>query len=405
MKKIVYFILYFHIIVIFKCEELPRNETVKDEIREVLDYILGDSSDENLTKIFNEKILVAKRPKSLIYESFDTMYNQVLNSNNSEEKQFKAYYFLEFYFIPLIIDEYRRGEYDESILTDKSFYSSFSPLSNEIKWNEIKIEQKIINEDTFEIIFDFGEPKFDNLCRFAILYYHKSYYYCEYIMLEKSDLYIKYPYYIGSINQDKHIDFNIEFEPELNIFEEFVIKFVKSKLEIERYKAMLYRLKQPKIFNVYYSFYFTYLPILFYEYEEKIKNNTQFNEDDYLLNKDNSTFLGIDWSKFNFYKKELDEGVIEYIYDFGEPMASPLCRFGIFYVDKKNEIYEYFTLEKAKVYDKYKYVVCGKKRHEKHKNYLYSCNDELEVFEEIIQIIIEKNFLKKNKRKELISDL
>lgn len=124
-------------------------------------------------------------------------------------------------------------------------------------------------------------------------------------MLEKSDLYIKYPYYIGSFEKDKHIDFNIECEPELNIFEEFVIKFVKYKMEIERYKAILDRLKRPEKFNAYYSFEFTHLPILFYEYEEKIKNNTQFNEDDFLLNKNNSTFLEIDWSKFNFYKKEL----------------------------------------------------------------------------------------------------
>lgn len=42
-------------------------------------------------------------------------------------------------------------------------------------------------------------------------------------------------------------------------------------------------------------------------------------------------------------------------------MASSLCRFGIFYIDKENEIYEYFILEKIKEYNKYKYVVCGKK--------------------------------------------
>lgn len=142
MKKFKYFILYLHIIAIFKCEESQKNETINDEIREVLDYMAADSNDENLTKILNEKIIEAKRPKSLLYESFDTMYNQVLNSNNSEEKQFKSYYFFEFYVIPLIIDEYSIGEYDESILTNKSFYSSFSPLSNEIKWNEIKIKKK-----------------------------------------------------------------------------------------------------------------------------------------------------------------------------------------------------------------------------------------------------------------------
>ena len=100
----------------------------------------------------------------------------------------------------------------------------------------------------------------------------------------------------------------------------------------------------------------------------------------------------LDWDDFIFTKRELPTGVIEYIYDFGEPPRIPLCRFAIFYVDKAQKIFEYITLEKTFMFSKYPYLICGQKG-EQHKNYSTECPADLKTFEEMVKEIIDKRIV------------
>ena len=97
----------------------------------------------------------------------------------------------------------------------------------------------------------------------------------------------------------------------------------------------------------------------------------------------------INWDDFNFSKKILPNGAIEFIYDFSVPSSYPLCRFAIFYVDKAKNIYEYITLERMMAPGKYPYCVCGQKG-TKHKNYSLECAGNLESFEAVVKEIIDK---------------
>ena len=140
-----------------------------------------------------------------------------------------------------------------------------------------------------------------------------------------------------------------------------------------------------------YNFEFTFLPNLFSLYEQCKKSPG--------INMDESKFIDIEflksqfptkyinWDNFKFEKKELSNNVKEFIYNFGEPKGSPLCYYGIFYIDEANNIYEYFTLEKTFMFSSY--VVCGQKGSQ-HNNYGIKCSSKLEDFEKAIQLIIEK---------------
>lgn len=138
-----------------------------------------------------------------------------------------------------------------------------------------------------------------------------------------------------------------------------------------------------------YFLQFKFLPALCDSYA---KDPSKFDESK-LTNKDlmssQPLFSTIDWVQINIERKELDNKIIEFIYDFGEPKEEPFCRFSIFYVDRANEVYEYFTLEKAKKYKKYPYYVCNLKKG-KHKDYNIECPPELATFEGIIKDLVEK---------------
>ena len=209
-----------------------------------------------------------------------------------------------------------------------------------------------------------------------------NYYIFEYITLEKSEIYNKYPYYIGLISRDRHYDFNIECEPDLNAFENFVDEFIKYKIQR----------------NEYYYYEFVYLPKLFEIYEIKIKNhsNEQFDENDFLLNKtkhaEELKFENINWDKCNIYEKELNKDIKEYIYDFGQPIAHPLFRYAIFYVDTKNEIYEFFTLEKKLDISEIPYLI-GLQKNNKHIYYDIELEDNFENFEKWVKYIIETSYM------------
>ena len=103
--------------------------------------------------------------------------------------------------------------------------------------------------------------------------------------------------------------------------------------------------------------------------------------------KNSFPYKNIDWSQFKFWKKILPNNTKEFIYDFGEPIGYPLCRFAIFYVDHLNGIYEYITLEKTLDYQRYPFVVCGQKG-KQHKNYSIECSGNLDIFENVVLKII-----------------
>ena len=390
-------IIYLQVFSNLKCEELETDEAKKVEIEIILN-IMKENGNMNSTKNFTEKILYTNRPKTL-YRSYYNMFFQVFRDENNtkEEKQFNQNYFLQFNIIPSLTSFHSLNrlkgfieddEIDKTFFSNKDIIKSYlneSPLYkvDEINWDEIKIEAKMISNNSFKIIYDFGEPKYDTLCRFAIFYVDLSNFYIfEYITLEKSEIYNKYPYYIGIISRDKHYDFNIECEPDLNTFENFVDEFIKYKIQR----------------NEYYYYEFVYLPKLFEIYEIKIKNhsNEQFDENDFLLNKtkhaEELKFENINWDKCNIYEKELNKDIKEYIYDFGQPIAHPLFRYAIFYVDTKNEIYEFFTLEKKIDISEIPYLI-GLQKNNKHIYYDIELEDNFENFEKWVKYIIETSYM------------
>ena len=103
-------------------------------------------------------------------------------------------------------------------------------------------------------------------------------------------------------------------------------------------------------FNLKDTYYlqFNFLPQLFELYEDAKKVFNKFDESKIIdiefmkkkLNSDN-----INWENFKFEKKVLPDGLKEFIYDFGIPEKTPLCRYALFFTDDNN-IHQYFTLEK-----------------------------------------------------------
>ena len=96
------------------------------------------------------------------------------------------------------------------------------------------------------------------------------------------------------------------------------------------------------------------------------------------------------WEEYKFEKKVLPNNAIEYIYDYGEPPALPLCRFAIFYVDRAQNIFKYITLENTIIFRDYPYIICGQKG-QQHLLYKNECPPQLEAFEIMVQNIIKNN--------------
>ena len=142
-----------------------------------------------------------------------------------------------------------------------------------------------------------------------------------------------------------------------------------------------------------YYLQFNFLPDLFELYEDAKKVFNKFDESKIIdiefmkkkLNSDN-----INWENFKFEKKVLPGGLKEFIYDFGIPEKTPLCRYALFFTDD-NKIHQYFTLEKKYPnYIQYPYIICSQKGPQ-HYNYNRECPGDLAQFEKIGLEIMAKN--------------
>lgn len=309
-------------------------------------------------------------------------------------------YFLQFKFLPKLCELYEEDKinktsaFDESKLTNKDLMSS-QPLFNAIDWGQIKIEKKELPDKIIEFIYDFGEPSEEPFCRFSVFYIDQENEAYEYFTLEKIKEYKKFPYIICNVKNGKHNNYGIECQPDLATFEGIVKDQVKKQMKVFDEILKLYLGNNSMEHHEYYEFEFKFLPKLFDIYEKQKRENPdkELNEDNLLVNVENikniAKFQCIDWTKFKFEKKILPNNAKEFIYDFGEPKNHPLCRFGIYYVDHLNGIFEYITLEKTTMYTHFPYYVCGQKGPQ-HKNYGLECSGDLETFEKVVQQIIEK---------------
>ena len=146
------------------------------------------------------------------------------------------------------------------------------------------------------------------------------------------------------------------------------------------------------VYKQTYDLQFKFLPKLCDLYEDATQVFETF-DDNKMINKDfmqdHTEGDYINWNSFKFTKKVVSDNVTEFIYDFGEPMSYPLCRFAIFYVDKSKNINELFTLEKMMLPQRFPYCICGQKGTQ-HKNYSIQCPGNLVDFEETIKEIIDK---------------
>ena len=321
-------------------------------------------------------------------------------SGNPEEEEFEQLYFLQFKFLSALTDSYaddklnNTGKFDESKLTNKELMSS-QPLFSAIDWSKITIEKKELPNDVVEFIYDFGEPKDEPLCRFAIFYVDPTNEIYEYYTLEKINEYKTYPYLVCSQKNGKHNEYGIECEPDLAIFEKTVKNLIENKIKAIELFLKAYLANNPQLHQELYQFEFKFLPKLceIYEREKRKDPDKEMEEDKLLIDVENMKnhipSKYIDWSQFKFWKKILPNNAKEFIYDFGEPKEHPLCRFAIFYVDILNGIFEYVTLEKTLMYKNYPYVVCGQKGPQ-HKNYNMECSDDFDSFEKVVQEVVGK---------------
>lgn len=320
-------------------------------------------------------------------------------SGNPEEEEFEQLYFLQFRFLSALADSYAEdklndaGKFDESKLTNKELMSS-QPLFNAIDWSKIKIEKKELPNNIVEFIYDFGEPKDEPLCRFAIFYVDPNNDFYEYYTLQKSKEFKTYPYYICKIEKGKNLEYG-ECQPDLEIFEKTIQKIIENKIKVIEQMLKIYQGNDAILHQELYQLEFRFLPKLCEIYEREKRNNPEkeLDEDKLLIDlekmKNTIPYKSIDWSKFKFWKKILPNNAKEFIYDFGEPQNHPLCRFAIFYVDQLNGLYEYITLEKTINYKKYPFMVCGQKGPQ-HKNYGIECSGDLETFEKVSLEIVGK---------------
>ena len=321
-------------------------------------------------------------------------------SGNPEEAEYEQLYFLQFKFLSTLADSYANdklnnlGKFDETKLTNKELMSN-QPLFSAIDWSKIKIEKKELPNNVVEYIYDFGEPKDEPLCRFAIFYVDPNNELYEYYTLEKSKEFKTYPYYVCRQEKGKHYDF-CECQPDLTVFEKIVQDLVEKKIKaIENFIKAYAGNNDPLLHQELYQLEFRFLPKLCEIFEREKTNNPdkELNEDELLIDlekmKNNIPSQRIDWSQFKFWKKILPNNAKEFIYDFGEPKEFPLCRFAIFYVDQLNKIFEYITLEKTVNFKKFPFIVCGQKGPQ-HKNYGIECPGDLDTFEKIAQEIVGK---------------
>ena len=333
--------------------------------------------DANYTKYLNDKIILGINRINVRYHPYEETYNHLINVMHSDNFNFSKiedlnylkyvlYYFIEFNLIPALIDRYRDYRYgkiesfNESILTDESYFSQFFKY---MSFEKIKIQKKNISNSIFEIIYDFGEKQTEPLCRYAIFYVDSMYAQYEYITLEKYDNYQKYDYCIGSVRDNIYIPFDVECAPKIEVFE----SFVQYRMKEEGLKSFL-SINHDKKFYAYYDLEFKHLPTLFSIYEKRLDFFKSLPDgDNFLYNItsiQNSFDLSynseyINWEEFHFYKKNLALDVVEYIYDFGKVEYNLNCKYAIYYIDHKNNIYQYFTLEKAKIDDNnYTYLIC-----------------------------------------------
>ena len=70
----------------------------------------------------------------------------------------------------------------------------------------------------------------------------------------------------------------------------------------------------------------------------------------------------------------------------------PFFRYAIFYVDTKNEIYEFFTLEKKFDISEIPYLL-GLQKNNKHFYYDIELEDNFENFEKWVKYIIETSYI------------
>jgi hypothetical protein len=372
---------------------------------------LDNAIDANYTKYLNDKIILGINRTNIRYHPFEETYihlNNALQSDNFNlskiedlnHLKYVLYYFIEFNLIPSLIDRYRDYKFgkiesfNESILTDESYFSQYF---KNMTIEKIKIQKKIISYSSFEIIYDFGKIQTEPLCRYAIFYVDIKNAQYEYITLEKYDNYQKYDYCIGSVRDNIYIPFDVECAPEIEVFE----SFVQHRMKEEALKS-LELINHDEKFYAYYDLEFKHLPTLFSIYEKRLDFFKSLPDGDnflYNISKIKNSFnlsynsKYINWEEFHFYKKNLALDVVEYIYDFGKVVYNLNCRYAIYYIDHKNNIYRYFTLEKAKKDDNnYLYLICGLNENKRHKGYGIECEDNFETFENLVLDIIETQF-------------
>ena len=372
-------------------------------------YVSDDEINDSYTKFLNDKIILGINRTGFRYHPFEETYNHLFDILQSDIFNFSKiedlnylilvkYYFIEFNLIPSLIDRYRDYKYgkiesfNESILTNESNFSEFFKY---LPIEKIKIQKKIISYSIFEIIYDFGKIQTEPLCRYAIFYVDNMNAAYEYFTLEKYDNYQKYDYCIGSVRDNIYINFDVECAPEIEVFESFV-QHTMNTMKENSLKSL--EINNEK-FYAYYDLEFKHLPTLFSIYEKRIYFFKSLPDgDDFLYNItniQNSFDLNynseyINWEEFHFYKKNLGLDVVEYIYDFGKVEYNLNCRYAIYYIDHKNNIYRYFTLEKTKIDDNnYTYLICGLNKNNRHKGYGIECEDNFETFENLVLDIIE----------------
>ena len=146
----------------------------------------------------------------------------------------KEIYYLQFKFLPQLFELYEDAKkifnkFDESKIINIEFMKKH--IDNEhIDWSNFKFEKKVLQNNLKEFIYDFGEPKSFPLCRYAIFFTNDKDIH-EYLTLEKTLMYSKYPYLICSQKGTKHLNFAIECPANFEFFEKLSLQLLKEKYE------------------------------------------------------------------------------------------------------------------------------------------------------------------------------
>ena len=97
-----------------------------------------------------------------------------------------------------------------------------------IDWTKFKFEKKILPNGAKEFIYDFSEPNSSPLCRYALFYVDANNNIFEYITLEKTIIYKKYPYVICSQKGAQHKNFSIECPDDFDTFEKLAQEIIEK---------------------------------------------------------------------------------------------------------------------------------------------------------------------------------